>query len=267
MGNDDSVMRKIRIGQLAGGAVTSIALASYSKDAQLYGVPFLFNNIDEINYIRSQIDDEVFAELESNGMIVLGMAGGGFSYLMGSSPITETTSLKNHKVWIPEGDELSSTALKSIGVSPVTLPISDVYTGLQTGLIDVVGSSATGTIALQWHTKVTHVTDVPINFLTGWLVVSQKAMRKVKPDDQKIVRQILGQKFADLDVAAWDDEDKARAALVAKGIEFVKPDSAEEARWRALGQQATDAVAGGKMFSDARLAKVKRLLADYRAKQ
>ena len=92
-------------------------------------------------------------------------------------------------------------------------------------------------------------------------------MRKVKPADQKIVRQVLGQKFADLDVSAWGDEEKARAALVAKGIEFVKPDSAEEARWRDLGNQATDAVKGGNMFSDARLAKVKQLLADYRAKQ
>lgn len=267
MGNDAGVMRKIRIGQLAGGAVTSIALANYSKDAQLYGVPFLFNNVDEINYIRSQIDEEIFAELESNGMIVLGMAGGGFSFLMGSSPITETTSLKNHKVWIPEGDELSSTALKSIGVSPVSLPISDVYTGLQTGLIDVIGSSASGTIALQWHTKIKHVTDVPINYLTGWLVVSQKAMRKVKPADQKIVRKVLGEKFAALDVAAWGDEEKARAALIAKGINFVKPDPAEEARWRDLGEQATDAVKGGSMFTDARLAKVKKLLAAYRAKQ
>ena len=267
MGNDQSVMRKIRIGQLAGGAVTGLALVNYSKDAQLYGVPFLFNNVDEINYIRSKVDDEIFAELESNGMIVLGMAGGGFSYLMGSSPITKTTSLKNHKVWIPEGDELSATAIKSIGVSPVSLPISDVYTGLQTGLIDVIGSSATGTIALQWHTKITHITDVPINYLTGWLVVSSKAMRKVKPADQKIVRQVLGEKFAGLDTAAWSDEDKARAALVAKGIQYVKPDPAEEARWRALGEQATDAVKGGNMFTDARLAKVKRLLADYRAKQ
>lgn len=265
MGNDESVMRKIRIGQLAGGAVTSIALANYSKDSQLYGVPFLFNNVDEINYVRSKIDAEIFAELENNGMIVLGMAGGGFSYLMGSSPITETSSLKNHKVWIPEGDELSSKALKLIGVSPVSLPLSDVYTGLQTGLIDVIGSSASGVIALQWHTKITHVTDVPINYLTGWLVVSQKAMRKVKPADQKIVREVLGKKFAQLDVDAWDDEKNARAALIAKGIKIVKPDSAEEARWRSLGEQATDAVKGGKMFTDARLAKVNKLLADYRA--
>jgi TRAP-type C4-dicarboxylate transport system substrate-binding protein len=265
MGNDESVMRKIRIGQLAGGAVTGIALVNYSKDAQLYGVPFLFNNVDEINYVRSKIDDEIFAELESNGMIVLGMAGGGFSYLMASSPITETTSLKNHKVWIPEGDELSSKALQLIDVSPVSLPISDVYTGLQTGLIDVIGSSAAGVIALQWHTKITHVTDVPINYLTGWLVVGQKAMRKVLPADQVIVRQVLGEKFADLDVAAWGDEDKARAALISSGIKIVKPEPEEEARWRSLGQQATDAVKGGKMFSDARLAKVKKLLADYRA--
>lgn len=265
MGNDESVMRKVRIGQLAGGAVTGTALANYSKDAQLYGVPFLFNNIDEINHVRSKLDDEIFAELENNGMIVLGMAGGGFSYLMGASPITETSSLKNHKVWIPEGDELSSKALNLIDVSPVTLPISDVYTGLQTGLIDVIGSSAAGAIALQWHTKITHVTDVPINYLTGWLVVSQKAMRKIQPADQQVVRDILGQKFADLDVAAWSDEDKARAALVAKGVNIVKPNSAEETRWRALGQQATDAVKGGNMFTDARLAKVKQLLEEYRA--
>lgn len=40
MGNDASVMRKIRVGQLQGSAVTPNALAVVDKDVQVYGIPF-----------------------------------------------------------------------------------------------------------------------------------------------------------------------------------------------------------------------------------
>ncbi|MEW7993872.1 MAG: TRAP transporter substrate-binding protein DctP, partial [Candidatus Thiodiazotropha endolucinida] len=48
MGNDSSVLRKIRIGQLHGGAITGGGLSSIYKDAQVYTLPFQFRNLQEV---------------------------------------------------------------------------------------------------------------------------------------------------------------------------------------------------------------------------
>ena len=46
--------------------------------------------------------------------------------------------LKGKRVWVLEGDTISYASMEALSLSPVTLPLTDVLTGLQTGLIDIV---------------------------------------------------------------------------------------------------------------------------------
>ncbi|UCE90510.1 MAG: TRAP transporter substrate-binding protein DctP, partial [Pseudomonadota bacterium] len=52
MGNDQSVLRKIRVGQLHGGVVVGGSLAEVYSDTQIYSLPFLFQSLDEVDYVR-----------------------------------------------------------------------------------------------------------------------------------------------------------------------------------------------------------------------
>ena len=54
MGDDMAVMRKIRIRQLQGGAVTLGTVSSYFSDSQVYSLPMLFRNLDEVSYVSQQ---------------------------------------------------------------------------------------------------------------------------------------------------------------------------------------------------------------------
>src|SRR5689334_19121744 len=49
MGDEPSVLRKIKIGQLQGGAFTGGELSAIVKDAQIYSLPFLFKNQEEVD--------------------------------------------------------------------------------------------------------------------------------------------------------------------------------------------------------------------------
>src|SRR6478736_3330163 len=56
MGDEPSVLRKIKIGQLQGGAFTGGELSAIVKDAQIYSLPFLFKNQEEVDKVRAQLD-------------------------------------------------------------------------------------------------------------------------------------------------------------------------------------------------------------------
>jgi TRAP-type C4-dicarboxylate transport system substrate-binding protein len=56
MGNDAQVLRKIRIGQLHGGAFTAGGLGERYGALNLYGVPLLFRSLDEIDAVRAEFD-------------------------------------------------------------------------------------------------------------------------------------------------------------------------------------------------------------------
>ncbi len=231
MGNDKNVLRKMRIGQLHGGAMIGGGLGQIYPDSQIYSLPFAFRNTEEVDFVRARMDDVITQGLYERGYVSFGLAEAGFAYLMSNKPISGIADLNDRKVWVPEGDVISQMAFEAVGVSPISLPLPDVLTALQTGLIDTVGASPIGAIALQWHTRVKYVTDTPLMYLYGILIVSRKAFDRIKPEDQQVVRATLIDVFQRLNKINRQDNEQARHALAAQGIEFIRPSEEEKAHW------------------------------------
>ncbi len=256
MGNDKNVLRKIRVGQLHGGAMTGGGLEQIYPDSQIYSLPFAFRNTEEVDFVRARMDDLLSQGLYEHGYVSFGLAEAGFAYLMSSKPISSISDLKDRKVWIPEGDSLSQLAFEAVHVSPISLPLPDVLTGLQTGLIDTVGASPIGAIALQWHTRVKYVTDTPLMYLYGVLIIDRKVFDKLKPDDQQIVRSVMEDVFQRLNKINRQDNEQARQALVAQGIEFIEPSPEEKNHWDSAIKSTIIKSNGNGLFSSIMLDKL-----------
>lgn len=231
MGNDENVLRKIRIGQLHGGAITIGNLSQITPDTTVYGFPLLFSTLEEAAEIRKTTDSMLSKQIEEDGFVNFGFAQGGFSYLMSKQPILRSDDLKKSKTWVPENSEVGLSVFRYIGATPVTLPMSDVLTGLQTDLIDTVITSPIGALALQWHSHVKYVTDEPINYLTAMMIVDKKVFAKLSEDDQKIVRDVMGKVYQTIDKQNMVDNIAAREALINQGVKFVKLADGEINKW------------------------------------
>jgi len=181
----------------------------------------VFHSHAEVDYVRKRMDQTIIEGLYDNGYVSFGLSEGGFAYLMSSKPIDNIENMKQNKIWSPEGDQISRAAFEAIGVSPVSLPLTDVLTGLQTGLIDTVAASPMGAIALQWHSKVKYVNEIPLSYLYGTMIITRKAFDKLSKEDQKVVQEVMGATFAKLDHINRDDNNKAYAALKQQGLQFV----------------------------------------------
>jgi len=264
MGNDASVLRKIRINQLQGGAISSGGLASVDPDIQLYSLPLLFRSYDEADLVRQQLDSVVIRQLKEKGYISYGFGEGGFAYFMSSQPISSVDDLKHRKVWVPEGDEVTRLSLEALGVSPIPLPITDVLTGLQTGLIDTVASVPVASIALQWHTRVKYLTELPVLYFTGTLVISERAHKKLSREDQQILAEVMQASFREISKQNRKDNQNAMSALKKQGIEFIAPSSQGQQEWRTEVQRAVDNMSRSGYFSRELYLQIQRLLESYR---
>ncbi len=238
MGNDKNVLRKMRIGQLQGGAVTSGSLSGIYPDMTLYGLPFLFSSLQQVDAVRSKMDKGILSTLEKKGYISFGLAEGGFAYLMSDKKLETVDDVRGQKVWIPSGNKVGEVVFKHADISPVPLPVADVMTGLQTGLIDTVITSPIGALALQWHTKINYVIDVPLTYTSALMVVSKKGFNKVKADDRRIVRRVMGEVFERIDAQNRKDNIEARKALINQGIEFVTLKDSDVEQWHHIGETA-----------------------------
>jgi TRAP-type C4-dicarboxylate transport system substrate-binding protein len=232
MGNDGQVLRKVRVGQLQGGAFAGGGLADRYAAINLYSIPLLFRSLDEVDYVRERLDPELQAGLEEAGFVTFGFVEGGFAQLMANEPIRGVEDLRRRKVWIPEGDQVNFLAMEALGLSPVVLPATDVLTGLQTGLLDVVAASPVVALVLQWHTKVQHVTDLPVSYSMGVFAIDTRAYGRLPEEDRTILHEVMSRVMADLDSQAREDNREARAVMERAGLEFVSVNPADVESWR-----------------------------------
>jgi TRAP-type C4-dicarboxylate transport system substrate-binding protein len=162
MGDANAIFRRMRLGQLNGGAFTLGDLGSISGAVNLYSLPFVFNDVEEIQALRATYDPLILDALEEGGLVIPGIALGGFAYLFGREPFPEPEALNTDwRVWVQPDDLLSRETLQRLGVSPVPLPLAEVYTALQTGALNTFASTTSGTIILQWHTRARYMLDLP----------------------------------------------------------------------------------------------------------
>lgn len=267
MGNDQSVHRKIKIGQLHGGAFTSGGLSHAYPGIQALSLPMLFTSFDEVDYVRARVDDQLKQDIEKSGFVLLGISEGGFARILSNEALTDLESIRKSKVWIPEGDELVNDAFNTLGISPVSLPVSDVFTGLQTGLIETVAVNPTAAIAFQWHTNMAYMTDTPLTYIIGTLAIQKKAFDKIKAADQLIVRAEIDRVFKRLDVINRADNKSAAQALRNQGIEFISPTEDERKRWKGLATKSIEGMIVSGRVSKAMYDEVKRHLNDFHSSQ
>ncbi len=256
MGKDRDVLRKMRLGQLHGAAVTNAALSKIYPDIQLYNLILKFNNLKEVDYIRENLDAELSKGLEQHGIVSLGFAEIGMAYIMSVEPVQELDHMRSRKAWVPENNTLALVALTAFDISPIPLPLRDVLMGLQTNMIDIVAGSPVAALALQWHTKVKYVTDLPLSYIFGILSFDKKAFNKISKQDQKIVRSVMAKMIKEVDQRNRRDNEQAKEVMIKQGIKFLQPtaQAAEELR-------RTIVIANNQLVQDGNLSaeKVKKL--------
>jgi TRAP-type C4-dicarboxylate transport system substrate-binding protein len=130
--------------------------------------------------------------------------------------------------------------VKSFGVTPIPLGLADVLASLQTGLINAVAVPPIVAIALQWHTQLKYITEMPLVYIYSLMAMDKKTFYKMAPDDQGIVKRILNKTFADINRNNRLDNVTAYQALLDQGLKAVTPGAESMNEWLATAKTSID---------------------------
>jgi TRAP-type C4-dicarboxylate transport system substrate-binding protein len=262
-GTGRDLLLKIKSGEIQGGEFTSGEAASVSKDLDLMSAPLTFKDYREVDYVFDRMSLHLSDELEKRGYVVLGWFEMGFAYIMSLEPIESLADLKDKKVWIPEGDNLGRAVFEEIGVPPIPLTIADVILALQTGQIDTVANSFVGAIALQWHTNIRYITDTPILYAYGLLMITREAYDKIPPMYRETVHEILDRYFDKLKKDIRSSNRESARALVSEGIRFVTAAPGDQEEFEGVVREVKDRLLE-KEFPGEGLKKLREYIQEYR---
>jgi TRAP-type transport system periplasmic protein len=225
MGDEAAMVRKMRIGQLDGAAVTSVGLGDINKQLLMLQLPLLFKSYKQLDYVRSKMSGK-FEQLLSDEGFRLGSWGDvGFIYLFSNTPIKQPSDIKGTKMWVWDSDPVSKKVMEVVGVNAVPLGVPDVLPSLQTGVIDAFTNSPYAAIALQWYTKARYVTDLRLSMGVGASVITEKSWNKIPDDARAVLDKVTAATHKKLLKSIRSDNDKAVKALLDKGLKVIGPES------------------------------------------
>lgn len=268
-GDEPDMLRKIRFGQLQGAALSGHGVGEIYPPARILETPFLFRNHAEIDAVRASIQPAIDAGFRVNQYELLAWMEVGNIHFFSTKPLANLEELTRRRIWQWQGDRFMDAFYSVNGWSPVALPITEVYTGLSTGLIDTVVSTPLASIALQWAGKTPYMSDQPMATGIGAVVVSNKFFSGLPPDLQALLKSSgapLSQKL----IADTRRDDRTSLAVLAKSTRpmvGMQQHHLKLAEQTALSRKAVSALEAKAYLSADLDRKVDAALARYRGNQ
>lgn len=266
-GDAKDVLRKIKFKQLQGALLASYGLGQIASEVRITGLPYVFRNEGEVDYVRANLADTLEKAFEDQGFVVLGWYDIGFVYSFSKVPITSIEIAREQKFWAPEGDPLAQTVYREIGITPVSLSITDVLTSLSTRLIDAASAPPLAAVAFRWYTRFKYMTEYPSTSVLGGFVITKQIWDEISPESQKKLKEISKKYCKKMEDQNRQTNIKSIELLKKSGISIVRVENAEGHRHfiEDTARKTKEALVG-KLFSRELLDRTMALLEEYRAK-
>lgn len=264
-GDEPVMLRKIRFGQLHGAAISGHGIGLIHSPARVLEMPLLFGDYGEVDHVKHRLLPELRTGFQRHGFELLGLTEVGFVRFFSKAPIHRLDDLHGRRIWLWEGDPLAQALFSVSGLSPIPLSVTEVYSGLSTGLIDTVNAPPLAAIALQWFTKTPYMNELALANSIGALVVSGRFFDRL-PEDLAALLVETGEATADR-IARETQRDNQQSLVVLKenGVQFVPWDAQEMPRLVQLRDEAARVLAKKGYIPGPLYRRVRDMLERYRA--
>jgi TRAP-type C4-dicarboxylate transport system substrate-binding protein len=243
-GDDPDVVRKMRLGTLNAGVLTSVGVAEVDKSVYALGVPLMFDSYDEVYWVLDRMRPQLEATLLSKGFVVLNWADGGWVHFFTKKPVAVPDDLRALKLFSWAGDAEAVQVWRSAGFNPVPLPSTEITTALQTGLIEALGSPPQVAVISQFFTNAPYMTDLRWQLLLGATLITKSTWERIPADVRPELLKITEEAGARLRKEIRDAEGRDVEAMKKRGLTVVPVSAAQKAEWQKLTQSMYPEIRG-----------------------
>lgn len=243
-GDELALVRRMRANEIDGASFTAVGIGQIARPVLVLQAPGVFEGYEQLDRARASMDAELRGHFEQNGASLMGWSDYGEGRIFSTRPIRRPADLAQAHPWVLENDPMFSEFLRVVGATGVPLPIGGVMGALNASRIDTVVASATAASALQWHTRLTHVTSESNAVLVGATLISKARVDALPADLQQALRDTARQAHDALQRTVRRDDARYYDALVSRhGMQTV--DVSEHAsEWRQAAQQTRERLVG-----------------------
>ncbi|MDP4026299.1 TRAP transporter substrate-binding protein [Methylobacterium sp. NEAU 140] len=226
LGSDTDLITQVRAGGIEFLNIAGSVLSTVAAGAALTNVGFAFNDYDEVwRAVDGPVGTYVRAQIEKTGLVVPAKAAdNGFRMVSSTSkPIRTPEDLKGYRIRVPVSPIFTSL-FSALGANPTSINFNELYTALQTRLVDGEENSLVTIEAGKLYEVQKYIAETRHIWDPFWIIANRRAFGRLPEDLQGIVRR-------ELDRAATEERAdmvgltaSLKSQLTAKGITFETAD-------------------------------------------
>lgn len=217
----------LRYGTLDMGFSDLGTIATFYPLAGMAGLPFLFRDYEHVEAVYSGPVGEELSQrvLKSTGIRFLGYTHSGFrSIITKNKPVDSPAAMVGSKIRVPE-IPMYFNIIKAFGANPTPIPLSEMYTALQTGVVD--GMECPNDIL--YNSKFYEVTDYITRsrhvYSDNQIAINEKVYQSLTPEQQKIVADAAKTVCLKNSKAIIAEDDQHYNNLLKAGLKEVIPNT------------------------------------------
>lgn len=263
-GDDTELVRKIQRRGLDAIAVSGLGLSRIEPGVECLNIPMMVNSYEEFDHIREKMTPAIEKRIESKGFRILNWADIGWVRFFTKTPVKTLDDLRELKLWTSTGDPEAEKLYKQLGFRVVPLPVSDMLTSLQTGLIEAFQAPPLFAMLERSYEAAKNMIDLRWAPLVGATIISDRAWQRIpagmRPELLQAARK-AGDAMRD-EIRRLDAD--AITQMKQRGLNVITPDAAALADWRRQTEAAYPTLRGTMVPADL-FDEVKRLRDAHRA--
>ena len=226
LGDAVANVQSIRNGTIGFSTVSASNLNQVVPAMDMYSLPFLFKNEAHFWWFLAQPQAAELAKpLEDKGIKVLGYLDSGARNFFTQKAIRTPDDLKGQKIRVMASPVMVNT-MKAMGATGVPVAWAELYTALQTGVVDGAENNHPSVVAKKFYEVSKFYTLDEHMRIPDLLIMSMKLWNSLNEDQKKAVAE-AGHRMQAYMRGAWKiSETKDLQALKSNFTEIITPDKA-----------------------------------------
>lgn len=192
LGQEKDMIQQIESGVVDFGFITNAYMSTRAPYFNAWFLPFLFDSTDEVIQMKdSEIAKKMLEKLKEQRIIGMDyLFTGNHHFLMSKGAIDSPRDLQGMKMRTT-GAPIINETFEKLGATATTIPVNEVYTALQTGVVEGIHASVDGTITQRFHEVAKDYSLISAFAFPAIVVSSEKTMNNLSPEDRKIVNEAM----------------------------------------------------------------------------
>ena len=225
LGKDKELLQKLKLSQVD-FALPSSVMSSVDDVFGIFEMPYIISDRDHMRRVQGAMMDTFQSAAEAKGYHIVGLAENGFRHITNNTrPINVPADLEGIKLRTPNGVWRVSM-FKLYGANPTPMAFSDVFTALQTGVMDGQENPYAQIASAKFQEVQKYLSITGHVYTPGYVLTSQKSFAAL-PEDVQAMLTDCGNKTQDFTYEkAAQLETELLDVIKAAGVEVNEADKA-----------------------------------------